>query len=629
MASFADCFYEIDANIAIVTETWLQDGAIDTTVVDLAGEHGLDMIARNRLGAAANGRQYGGVAVFSRAASSNFKPLEIDNPDSFEVLCVTGKVSKLKDRVAVIAVYIPPGYTKPRADACIQYIADVIAETKRKIDSPIIIIGGDWNQWSLQPILDEHPDLSEVDHGPTREDRKIDRLLVNFSRAVVESDVLSPLDDGQGRVSDHGVAFFRAKFESQLDRKVTYKYRHFTDQGAASFQTWIAGHDFNAVYNCEDVNDQLSTFLAVLEEKMDLFFPYKTTIKRERDPPWINPYVRQLIKRRRRVYHREGRSRKWKALMKKVRKLVKKRAGKYWEHQKRGLLSNDASRVFFKNVKAYSSKERPPQFDVRTILPGLGDAEVAERLADHFNGISCEFQGLDPNEVPMTFSSPVQVLRPEQVALRLKQFKKPKSMVRHDIFPSLVSDAAPFLAAPLTHIYNTITATSTWPLKWKEEFVTPIPKKSIPQGINDLRNISCTALFSKVYESFVLGWLNEQVGMRANQLGGMRGAGTEHYLVEMYQLVLESLEDPRAASVLTSIDYAKAFNRLDFLHCLKSLAAKGASTELISIVSSFLTSRTMAVKVGQVMSKPRNCSGGGSPRLHPRSLFVQCNHRLL
>ena len=180
-------------------------------------------------------------------------------------------------------------------------------------------------------------------------------------------------------------------------------------------------------------------------------------------------------------------------------------------------------------------------------------------------------------------------------------------MVRHDIFPSLVSDAAPFLASPLTYIYNTITATSTWPLKWKKEFVTPIPKKLIPQGINDLRNISCTALFSKVYESFVLGWLNEQVGMRANQLGGMRGAGTEHYLVEMYQLVLESFEDPRAASVLTSIDYAKAFNRLDFLHCLKSLAAKGAATELIRIVLSFLT---MAVKVGQVMSKPRIVLGG-------------------
>lgn len=88
-------------------------------------------------------------------------------------------------------------------------------------------------------------------------------------------------------------------------------------------------------------------------------------------------------------------------------------------------------------------------------------------------------------------------------------------------------------------------------------------------------------------------------------MGGMRGAGTEHYLVELYQLILEALEDSRAASIITSIDYSKAFNRLDFQRCLEALANKGASTELIAIVSSFLTSRTMAVKVGQALSRPR------------------------
>ena len=78
----------------------------------------------------------------------------------------------------------------------------------------------------------------------------------------------------------------------------------------------------------------------------------------------------------------------------------------------------------------------------------------------------------------------------------------------------------------------------------------------------------------------------------------------------MGPLVLEALEDPRAASILTSIDYAKAFNRLDFLSCLKSLESKGASTELIRIISSFLTSRTMSVKVGNCMSRPRIVLGG-------------------
>ena len=241
---------------------------------------------------------------------------------------------------------------------------------------------------------------------------------------------------------------------------------------------------------------------------------------------------------------------------------------------------------------------------------GVGDSDIAEKLADHFNGISCEFDGLDPATIPRTYSAPAQILTREVVASRLVKIRKPKSMIKHDIFPSLVNDCAFSLAGPLTHIFNTITTSSTWPMKWKEEYVTPIPKKAVPENMNDLRNISCTALFSKVYESFVLGWLGEQVGMRANRLGGMKGTSTEYYLVELYQLVLEALEDPRAASIITSIDYAKAFNRLDFLHCLKALAGKGASSELLSIVSSFLTSRTMSVKVGQTFSTPLVVLGG-------------------
>ena len=41
------------------------------------------------------------------------------------------------------------------------------------------------------------------------------------------------------------------------------------------------------------------------------------------------------------------------------------------------------------------------------------------------------------------------------------------------------------------------------------------------QSYPDLRNISCTMLTSKVYESFLLNWLNEQTGIRRNQYGGV------------------------------------------------------------------------------------------------------------
>ena len=62
--------------------------------------------------------------------------------------------------------------------------------------------------------------------------------------------------------------------------------------------------------------------------------------------------------------------------------------------------------------------------------------------------------------------------------------------------------------------------------------------------------------------------------------------------------------------VLTSIDYAKAFNRLSYQHCLKAFAAHGASTPVIELLATFLTNRIMRVKVGQDWSDPRPVHGG-------------------
>lgn len=355
---------------------------------------------------------------------------------------------------------------------------------------------------------------------------------------------------------------------------ISYTYRHYTDEGATRFQQWAATADFSQMSEIEEVNGQLDHFMTKITAAMDLCFPTKTTRRRENDPPWINGQVRALAKKRRKIYHREGRSARWKEIRRKGIELIQKRARAYWDHQKRTLLKPDAARAFFKNVKSYNCKERPPSFHVRSLFDDdLDDSQVAEKLAEHFNGISQEFDGISPDQIPETFSCPLPPLVPEQVAARLKEIRKPKSMVKYDIFPALVAQAAPFLAGPLTEIYNTMIRTKSWPTKWKEEFVTPIPKKAVPESVNDLRNISCTALFSKVFESFVLGWLTEQVGMRQNQMGGMKGASSEHYLVNLWQEILESLEDPRAGSIVTSIDYAKAFNRLDFSHCLNALAA--------------------------------------------------------
>ena len=183
-------------------------------------------------------------------------------------------------------------------------------------------------------------------------------------------------------------------------------------------------------------------------------------------------------------------------------------------------------------------------------------------------------------------------------------------MVEGDVFPSMMTDLCDFFALPLCSIYNEVIATHVWPLAWKKEFVTVIPKTGCPADFSDLRNISCTLLASKILESYVLEWAMEEITTKNNQFGGVRGCRGTHLVLKVWQNILSNLEDRRAATVLTSIDYAKAFNRLSFQHCLRAFAAKGSSTPILRLLATFLSNRKMTVRVGREWSTLREVHGG-------------------
>ena len=63
-------------------------------------------------------------------------------------------------------------------------------------------------------------------------------------------------------------------------------------------------------------------------------------------------------------------------------------------------------------------------------------------------------------------------------------------------------------------------------------------------------------------------------------------------------------------TAITAIDYSKAFNRMSYQHCLRAFASHGASTPVLRILASFLTNRTMSVRIGDSWSRARPVSGG-------------------
>ena len=68
----------------------------------------------------------------------------------------------------------------------------------------------------------------------------------------------------------------------------------------------------------------------------------------------------------------------------------------------------------------------------------------------------------------------------------------------------------------------------------------------VPITEDELRIISLTNYFSKVFEQFVMDWLMEYVGdkMDWGQFGGLTGNSTSHYLIELVNFILYNKDLP-------------------------------------------------------------------------------------
>ena len=110
-------------------------------------------------------------------------------------------------------------------------------------------------------------------------------------------------------------------------------------------------------------------------------------------------------------------------------------------------------------------------------------------------------------------------------------------MSTDDYIPAWVlKDHANILAATFTTIFNSSLRQGVISNEWKMANVIPLPKtKPMISVETDIRPISLTPIVAKVFESIVLGSVDDIVGDRIddNQFGGVGGTSTTDVLVEM------------------------------------------------------------------------------------------------
>ena len=575
------------------TNLWLKDIKDDT---------GIACISRHRPS------RGGGVAIFFDTKIIDLKRVPIPGNSKCEIVAAAGNLKDQSRRLAIICGYLPPSSKVAQVATFFETMENTIEKIKSSYPDPMIVVTGDMNGFDMKQALMEHPDVVELPLGPTRGTRDLDRCATNFSDCVTETSIRGPLYSNVAD-SDHGIIHITAAFERfhQYETK-TFSYMKYDERGAEKFGDLLQHTDWTFMENETDPTAAVEKFNNIVSTHVKNCFENVTKKIRSCDPPWIDNYYRRILRRKRRLYREEKRSAAWKRLSTLCEQVLNQNKLAFFEKMRTISTKSNNSRAYFRAVSALGKNETSEGWDIMKMFPGKDEKTIAQEAAQYFNRISSEFEPLDPRTHVVDASNIAPSRR--EIRKMLQKIRKPKSRVPGDIFPQLVGKFAHQLSLPLKRIYDLAFKTSSWPSQWTREFVTLIPKKGNPQSLADLRNLSCTALFSKVLESFVLNELRKDVKVSERQFGGIKGSGCNHFLIETWHEILLALEDSRASANVISVDYEKAFNRMSYQGCISALLRLGGRQEVISMVCAFLRGRTMQVRINQTLSDPLPVDGG-------------------
>ena len=518
---------------------------------------------------------------------------------------------------------------------CNDHLSLTISNLKITHPKANIIIAGDKNDLKETEIIAICPTFKKIVCKPTRKGKILTIVVTDLHHLYQEPTIIPPIpvDEGStGCPSDHSSVLNTPinNFSNKPGTKKSVSIRPIPQSSLDLFGKTFVNESFDFLLTGSYPTSLVELFQEHCSKLVEIFFPIKTATISSFDQPFFTEKLRALRRERQQEYWRPGKSEKYKLLKDTFDEMFKKEVAKY-KMKVINEVNEDKHRSAYKSIRklaSNSSEDRSFSLPSHTEA-NLSAQEAEEVLADHFSHISQEFQPLDVASLPPSLrdelkNSPLQgpVLQEYEVYERIKTAKIPDSSVPGDLPKKVVISFAPELASPITKIFNAITSQGEYPRQWVIEQQTAIPKVYPPECEDQLRNISGTPLFSKIYESFLSDWLLPIVTpyLDPANCGGLKGTSTSHYMIRLLHFIHSTVDksEPHAV-VMALIDLSKAFNRVDHTMVILDLYDMNVPAWLLRILISYLTKRSMILRYKGASSTPKPLPGSS-----PQGVFLGC-----
>ena len=187
----------------------------------------------------------------------------------------------------------------------------------------------------------------------------------------------------------------------------------------------------------------------------------------------------------------------------------------------------------------------------------------------------------------------------------VKTIKSSKSTGLENINGLVIKEAFKTLLTPLTYLYNVSLKEGIFPNSWKVATVVPIPKGGDRQQVGNLRPISLLPQPGKVLEKLVHGqiisFLEEKNLLSSYQHGFRKERSTSGAVYQLLERINLNM-DRRIPTLVTYIDFKKAFDCVQFDILLRKIDKLGLNSHIPKWLKSYLANRQQRVMANGVTS---------------------------
>ena len=529
-------------------------------------------------------------------------------------------------KIACCALYSKPN--SKRKTLLLDHVSDAYNILSTKYGRGLhFVLAGDTNDLKLDSILNLSPNLIQIVQKWTRMSPPaiLDPIMMTLSNLYQEPMCLEPLDsdvDKNGKKSDHKIVI--AKPINSVDNKCArqtriVKVRPFPQSGILKFKNWLIDQTWQEVYSAQSTHEKAKNFQKMLLSKIDEIFPEKLRKVQSDDQPWVTFKLKQLDRKRKRIYRKERRSDNWRKLDKLFKKEVKSAKSNFYKQAVAELKLKKPGQWYscLKKITSYDQQKNEQQ--IVDEISHLTDQQQAEIIADKFASIQNEYEPLNTYDisVPHFEEEEIPQFHPSQVWFALTRLDTNKATVPGDVPAKLIRQFAAYLAEPLADIFNSGLRRGEYPEIYKFEVCTPVPKVHPPQTTAQLRNISGLLTFDKVYEKLISQLIISDMEAQLDpaQFGNQKGISIQHYLIQMLHRILSVLDNNSKgeifAVVANLVDWNNAFPRQCPKLGIESFIKNGVRPSLIPVLINYFQDRKMTVKWHGCRSVPKNIKGGG------------------